>query len=307
MIAPARRPFAVLATLSVILAFGTATLRGHAQTAQAEPESNASPLTESLQLCVQEHERGRVFKTELKLFESRDALTRCAAQDCPLAVRADCQNWLSEVEALIPTVLVVFEGDTAHARERARVLVDGRLLEQGADRPIELAPGRHRLRFELAPHTPVEQEVELAPGDKNRVVRARFSTPAPSAPRAETPALPAMRPIVRQSRPVPTVTYVLGATALVSATAAGVLLGSVLIDQERANDDCAPFCSQRVADSLDQRLLYADLTGLTALVFGGLATYSYLTRPTETQVVGQQRVSLAVDGEGGILTFRGAF
>jgi len=307
MIAPARSFSAVPATLSMLLAFGTATLRGHAEPARPEPESNATPLTESLQLCVQEHERGRVYKAELKLFDSRDALVRCAAQDCPLAVRADCQNWLSEVEALIPTVLVVFEGDAAHARERARIFVDGRLLEQGADRPIELAPGRHRLRFELAPHTPVEQEVELAPGDKNRVVRARFSIPTPSVPRAETPALPTVRPIVRQSRPVPAVTYVLGATALVSATAAGVLLGSALIEHKRANEDCAPFCSQRVAESLDQRLLYADLTGLTALVFGGLATYSYLTRPIETQVVGQQRVSFSVDGEGGFLTFTGAF
>jgi hypothetical protein len=282
--------------------------------ATARPESGDSPLTEALSLCVQEHESGRLYKTELRFFEARRALTRCASLDCPLAVRADCQNWLAEVEALVPTVVVVLEGEPP-GRTLVRMTIDGLATEQNLGGPIELAPGEHRLRFELPPYAPVEQLVELSPGEKNRVVRVRFAdsprVPAASLqssarPPADVGQIPG-GPALAQTRPIPTVTYVLGASAAVSAAAAGILLVSALIDQDRAKERCAPFCAPELLDSIDRRLLFADLAGAGALLLGGLTTYSYLTRPTETKVVGQRRVSLQLRATGASVTLGGEF
>lgn len=273
-------------------------------------ETPPSSLTDALELCVAEHERGRMHKTELRLFESRSALKRCASKDCPLAVRADCQNWLTDVEALVPTILIVLEGARVN-RDNLRVTVDGRPIEQDLDRPIELLPGHHRVRFELPPFSPVESDISLDPGEKNRVLRIRFEASSePPAHEGPPPgAAPPLAPPVftLESRPVPTTTYLLGGTALLCATAAGILFGSAALDRDRAREQCAPFCPEEVRESIERKLLWADIAGVGTLVLGGLAAYSYVVRPTETKTVEKRRISLSLGKSGAGISLGGDF
>lgn len=254
--------------------------------ASADPvRAEESPLaTESLELCVAEHERGRLHKAELRLFEARRSLTRCAAPDCPVAIRADCDAWLVEVEALVPSVLIVVEGATAPL-EGLRVQMDGVELTHDLHEALPVAIGRHNFRFELPPYAPVEQEIELAPGEKNRILRVRFEPPAPLPEPAPSPARPPLRLDVPPSpptlaRPIPPISYALGAGALAFAATAGTLAATALVDHHRAEDQCAPRCSRHVSDSIRQRLLFADVAGGVAAVLGALTLYTYLERPT---------------------------
>lgn len=256
----------------------------------------------SLELCVAEHEKGRLFRNELRLFESRSALARCAENDCPLAIRADCASWLSELEALIPTVLLVVEG--ADGSTAVRVTVDGRLLGKRLDEPLELSPGVHRFRFEQPPHAPLEREIVLAPGEKNRVVRVRFARPRDeSRPVAAVMQAPPLTP----SRPVPAATYWFGAGALLLGTTSVVLAGSAIIDESRANEQCAPRCPATVRESIERRLLFADIAGGVALGLTGFAVHSYLTRPTVAAGATQPRVVLQASKGGATMSIGGRF
>lgn len=268
-------------------------------------EAEALP---TLEACVSAHERGRLQSSELRLFESRDTLARCASADCPLAIRADCENWLAEVNRLLPTVLFVFEG--ARTSEPPRVRIDGEVLASELDGPIELAPGKHQLLFELAPFAPVEQELELAPGEKNRVLRVRFEGLPRRAPEAAVvPEQPRTALTPSAIRPTPSVTYALGFGALVFAATAGALASTAIIDRQRAEDQCAPHCSSNIRESIERRLFFADLAGGAALALGAGSVYTYLTRPTASAPPGTQsaRVTFSFSEHGAGFMFRGQF
>lgn len=277
-------------------------LAGDGAGAPSRPEASAEESLPhaTLELCVMEHERGRLFRNDLRLLESRAALARCAQMDCPVAIRADCVSWLSELEALVPSVLLVIEGESSGS---LRVTVDGQPLAKRWDEPIELTPGVHRLRFELPPHAPIEREVVLAPGEKNRVVRVRFGELR--RPEHRVAAAP---PVLNTTRPIPAATYWLGAGALLWATTSAVLAGSAIVDESRANEQCAPRCPEDVRLSIERRLLFADIAGGIALGLAGLAVYDYLSRPTvTTRARPEPRLSVEASESGATVLFGGRF
>lgn len=265
-----------------------------AVTEEAEPPvADGIPSVEIVERCATDHERARLLRLEGKLVEARPPLRACSDPVCPVALRADCKAWLAEVDALMPTiVLVVDDPDQLGAEVR----IDGTRVSVQPDGPIELTPGEHIAELQVPNGPVIKKSFVLRPGTKGVLVRLV----APARPRVAVGGQtgPQVAPTTL-SRPIPTSTYALAGSALALLGTSMVLLGSALVDRERANERCAPACGADVTDSIRTRLLLADVAGASAVALGGLAIYTYLERPSVTLSASRIFGRFQVSGDGG--------
>ncbi|HEX6274333.1 MAG TPA: hypothetical protein VFZ53_14930 [Polyangiaceae bacterium] len=262
----------------------------------AEPVADTS--TAEVERCVEAHGSARASMLEERWFEARERMLYCTDPACPIAIRSDCQAWLEEVTRVLPTLLVVVERDD-DGRAAVELDIDGQRFElSNPPRPIELPPGTHLVRVGLPGFPTVERVVALGKGEKNHVVRVTFAreraAPAPAAP-----------PEPRPTRPIPIATYALGGGALAALATSGVFLASALSAKDDALERCAPECEPEEADSVDARLLAADLFGAAGLVLGGLAIYTFVSRPTVMEAAVVPKLELTRSGS--LLSLKGRF
>jgi len=88
------------------LALGTTAFPCRGQNAPA-PEAS----TADVERCVNQHETARLLRLNEQWLDARRAMTRCADESCPIAIRTDCAEWLGELSQIIPTLIVVVERD----------------------------------------------------------------------------------------------------------------------------------------------------------------------------------------------------
>jgi hypothetical protein len=170
--------------------------------------------------CVASSEHAQNFRDEGKLVAARAELLVCAAEACPTVIRKDCADWLVDVDARLPSIILDARDAGGHDVAAVRVSLDGVLLVARIDgKAIPVDPGEHTLRFTPEQGAPVEQRLVVRERDKGRLVRVVLpsadpaSAPPASAPppvkkEAEPPAVPA-------ERRIPLVSYVLGGVSLV--------------------------------------------------------------------------------------------
>jgi len=126
--------------------------------------------------CAVAYEQAQEQRLEGELLGSRDRLLRCAAPACPAFIQRDCARWLGEVEAALPTIVILAHDAGGRDLTAVQVSSDGVLLTETLDgRPLTLNPGKHRLTFESVGLRPVPIELFLVQGQKNRVVEVVFS------------------------------------------------------------------------------------------------------------------------------------
>jgi hypothetical protein len=152
-----------------------------------------------------------------------------------------------------------------------------------------MLPGTHLVRVGLEGYPGVERVVVLGKGEKNHLVRVTFARerPAQAQPTAREP---------RPTRPVPVASYALAGGAVAAFVTSGIFLATALSAKDDALARCAPECEQEEADTIDARLLAADLFGAAGLVLGGFAVYSFLSRPTVMETALAPRLELSRDG-----------
>src|SRR6187402_3583264 len=71
--------------------------------------------------CFARHEEAQVARRQGHLLEARAWLRQCSSATCIGIVRADCIEWLAEVERAIPSVVIT-------ARARGADLVDVKVI-----------------------------------------------------------------------------------------------------------------------------------------------------------------------------------
>lgn len=133
--------------------------------------------------CVDASERGQHARRATKLLEARSLFVACAAASCPGAVRSACSEWLSAVEASIPSIVVGVEADGADLAS-ARVLLDDAPVAQGT--AVAVDPGAHRIKAAADGFTPTTLDVVAREGELRRAVRVKLS-PTPASPTAAAP------------------------------------------------------------------------------------------------------------------------
>jgi hypothetical protein len=218
--------------------------------------------------CLNQHENSQVLKQSSRLKAARDALLACSRDVCPSFIRADCVEWLGQLDRSIPSVVA-----TAKINKRdettVRLTIDGQLVSTRLDgKPIELDPGVHTFKFEVAAWPPIEQQILVAEGEKNRAVNVQFGQ---TGDESEVPTY----------RPFPSFEYVLGGTAVAGLGVFAAFGALGMSGRKDLQNSCAPFCTtSEVNSKVKSKFLIADI-GLGVAVASTVAgLILYLARPS---------------------------
>lgn len=247
--------------------------------------------------CTDAYVSNQRLRKDGKLKRAREQLLICAQESCPEELKADCVRWLNELEQNLPTFVVAAKGKDGNDTVDVAVFVDGEKVVDKLDgRPIPIDPGAHTLRFEHGSAAPVEQQVVIQQGVKNRSVEISFSPrgvgQAASNGTAKPPPVGGAEP--EWERPHPVATYVLWSVSLVGF---GLFAGFGIKGKNEADkldtlcgENAPPgmqrTCTDEQISSVRTKLIVADVSlgvGIAAFTVGlGLLLYNRLSPPPET-------------------------
>jgi hypothetical protein len=260
------------------------------------------PAQADIKACIAANESALALKKQGKLRESLGPLAGCADRACPDEVRAECEKQIEAVKAQIPALTIIVKDRDGHDLVGVKVTMDGAPLAGAFDgRPMQLDPGEHVFHFEAAGLVPVDRNVVLLLGEKDR---------------RETIVLlpvPAQRYWTAQ-RVLGVVGMGLGLAGLVVG---GVFTGFAASAKNKEQSDCsASSCLSYLQAQEDYNTATKNATGATAgFVAGGVLAAAgivvFVTAPRAASAPKTGGISLRVlplvAGSGGGLTMRGAF
>ncbi len=246
--------------------------------------------------CVGAHVEAQAAKIARHYLEARTKLRACAREACPGLVREDCVTWLGDLEKTVPSVILDADVDGQQATS-TRVYLDGKLIVDHLDgKTVELDPGEHRFRFEVAGFPPQDQDVVVSEGVQRRVIAANFQHEVPTLPAAQSRARPGPRPI-------PPAVWISGAVS-VAALASTAVFGALATSEKNSLSlSCSPFCSDSQTGTLRGYALASDVSVGVAAAAALLGGYLFLSRPEKRRTT----ISFSaapLPGNGGLLTTR---
>ncbi len=229
------------------------------------------------QACVDAYEGAQVATKRHQIARARQQVSVCLATTCPSVLRSECAQWMKDLEARQPTVVLQCTLPDGKPAPNATVMLDGAPLPHALDgNALDMDPGSHELVFSLAGERPLSVRVVVREGEKLQRVSAAFPARPPLVvgPTAPTPA----RAMIAR-RPVPWTVYALGGLGIAGT---GAFVGLGLWGNAGKNDlrDCKPDCSGDATGEVRGRYIAADVALGVAVVSLGAATILYLTRGT---------------------------
>jgi hypothetical protein len=237
--------------------------------AQATPTAGAEGG--DAEACFGAAERAQPLLRQKRFREARAVLEICARDVCPRAAKTDCRQWLAEATDAQPSILIVAheirDRNEVHDLHGVRATVDETFVVDDADAsPLTIDPGRHRIKLERPDAPPVEQNIEIHEGDRNRLVDFYWrgaATPAAGAP----------------TRPIPASVY---ATLAIGGAAAafGAVFEGVGLSKRGALGACEPSCAPGAVDAARTWTAVGDVSLGVAALFGVSTAILYLVRPT---------------------------
>lgn len=278
--ATARLTAAAMAAIAAIAETDTA--RAEAPAARG----GTTPLPMTAEQCLAAADRGQLLRDEGKLMASRAELATCGAESCPAMVRRECVRWLEEMATRIPTVILAARDAAGRDLPNARLSLDGApLSSKSAGRSLELDPGPHTVRAELAGQGAAQESFVLREKERDRVVAVVLRSPG------ATP--------VRLERRVPVLSWVLGGVAVAGGVGFGVFWLRGMSDVDGLRATCAPYCTERQIDDVRPTLDIARISGAVGIgaAVSAVAVY-FLTSPKPVQ-----RATATVQPDGVAFSF----
>jgi hypothetical protein len=212
--------------------------------------------------CVHAVEEGQAHRARGELRAARASFITCAQDACALTVRRDCMRWLDEVNSDLPTVVFSAKDTNGRSLEGVVVFVDDEPTSVPTSwRAVALDPGPHRVRFVRAGSPPVEANVTVAMGERDRPVVGTFQAP---------PAPPPSRPETRSVSPW---VFALGGVSALAFASFGYFGVTGLQEKDQLRGQCAPFCTDDQISDLKTRYTIADVSLAVGVVALAAATY----------------------------------
>ncbi|MGH7280948.1 MAG: hypothetical protein ACRELY_05440, partial [Polyangiaceae bacterium] len=136
-------------------------------------------------VCANASESGQKLRDDGKLMKARQDFLVCARDVCPQVIKRDCVDWLQRSEENLPTVVLGAKDSHGQDVVTAHVTFDGVTLADKLDgKAVFVDPGMHTFRFEIPGEKPIEQQMVIHEGEKNRLVSVSL------APATVTPPEP---------------------------------------------------------------------------------------------------------------------
>ena len=165
--------------------------------------------------CESASEQGQSLRNDHKLVEARQQFALCSRSVCEKDVRTDCAQWLGEVDAQLPSIVLAVTDEQGADVKGAKLAIDGKVVDMptgGA--PVPLDPGEHKLVIGAdgynAEHRTFVARVSEH-GTRVPIVLTRTSTAAPEPADAASTV-----------RPIPTASLIAFGVA-----GAGLVVGTV--------------------------------------------------------------------------------
>jgi hypothetical protein len=184
----------------------------------AAPARAADPTKDQ---CIDANETAQGLRKNEKLRDAEQRLLVCVSASCPGPVRDDCAQRLTELRAVIPTVVFSVKDDADQDLSDVRVTMDDQPLANKLDgTAIAIDPGPHHFVFESAGRQKEERALVIREGEKDRHERIVLV----AAPAVGTAVAPAPVP---EAAPPPSVESEPPAKDGKSQRIAGVVVGGV--------------------------------------------------------------------------------
>jgi hypothetical protein len=217
--------------------------------------------------CIRASDDGQALRLDGKLLDARERFLVCADRSCPGVVQSACAEWLSGVEAQIPSVLPTLRDAEGHDVVGAVVTIDQRTPTAIDGRPISLDPGPHVLTAKAPDGRQASQSVILREGEQRRAIDLTLAR-ADGGP-----------PPKALGRPTPWAAIAVTSVAGVAwATFAGFGIAGHL-EYRDLEETCAPNCSAAQVAPIDTKFWVADVALGLAIVATVVATVLFLVAP----------------------------
>ncbi|MFO0675411.1 MAG: hypothetical protein U0169_02680 [Polyangiaceae bacterium] len=264
-------------------------------------------------VCANAAERAQRLRAESKFKAAREELRTCSRPVCPGFVRKDCDTWIPEVEASLPSVVLTARTPDGRDVMQVKVFADGITFTDALDgRAVTIDPGIHVFRFEAPNTKPVEEKVVVKQGEKNRQIGVTLvptGDSSPSRPRDTSPTKDEGTSDTTSSSDsgggVPTLTWVFGG---VSVVALGTALGfrvaannSITNLRKPAPDGCAPNCTDSQVDPIRGQVTASNVAFGVGIAAAAAATFFFLTRPKSGPSVQAFGAPLPNGGAAGVV------
>ena len=242
------------------------------------PPALSAPIAESE--CVTLHRQAQIDRKSRALRSALENLRRCADSSCPKLIGSDCAEWLVETERALPSIVVVATGPDGSDVQGVRILIDGvPLVDQVGGAAIEVDPGQHRFRFELAGSAPIERAITIREGEQRRRIEVAFrvtrAAPTDTAPAGAAGRASPSAPERAGAGPWP---YALGAIGIVGVGGFAYFgYRGLQTKSDLDEKNCRPACPQEEVDEGNRQFLIADISLGVGVVALGAATYLWLS------------------------------
>lgn len=213
--------------------------------------------------CIRAYTQAQMLRKDGRTVSARAQAAICAQASCNAILAKDCTRWLSELEAIAPSVVLDVKGPNGVELVDVRVTMDGDPLANRIDgKAIEIDPGTHVFTFESRGYASIERSILVREGEKGRRLSVVLAKGAAIPP----------------SRPVPLGVYVFGSASVLALGVAGVFTLDGL-SRKSDLDACRPRCAPDEVDAMTARFTLADVALGAGLMAGAAAIYLLLTRP----------------------------
>lgn len=241
--------------------------------------------------CAAAYEKSQELRAAGSLKAANESLVVCAQEFCPAFVQTDCAQWLTEVQRELPTIVFVAKDKAGEDTSAVAVSMDGaELMKQLDGKAVIIDPGPHAFRFEFEGAEPVEQQVVIRQGQKDRVIAVSFAPPGADTP-GESPYAGAKGQAAADAGqsngpgPLRMYAYIAGGVG-----AAGIIGFAVLgaIGKAEENDlrdsGCSPNCSRSDTDAIKTKYIVADvLLGVGIAGLGTGVALFFLSQPKKEE------------------------
>ena len=131
--------------------------------------------------CTTSYVESQKLRKQGKLKASREHLLVCASASCSGFIQSDCAGWLGELDAQMPSIVIVATGLDGKDTAQVEVRDGGVVVASSLDgRPILLDPGPHELEM-VHPGAPARrQSILVREGEKSRRVEVSFAKEPPA-------------------------------------------------------------------------------------------------------------------------------
>ncbi len=235
--------------------------------------------------CGKAYTDAQVQKKAGKLHEAKQSLVQCAQKSCPGFINSACAKWLSDVESALPTIVISASDANGNDLTDVSVSADGqKLADKLGGMAIEIDPGQHTLHFEHEGAKPVDKKVLIREGEKARVIKVQFGSPAKAATSSQPSGSAAVGGETSTGHgSSKTIAYVLGGVGIVGLGSFAYFGLTGSSDKSKLLDHCKSNVCDLPQSQIDSKrssvktkFLIADISLGVGVVSLGLATYFFL-------------------------------